>query len=137
MSINLNRLMDLWSVSTCFWIIYGLYTAIRIELFIVKRYEVETDLMDAIFFKEHATFTRSLPPFFSSALYTGHLSMVLWGWRIYRSKKAFRDIDNPSKVLKHFSTDELKRVRMYGISGTILILHVIGIYIFKYIQSVS
>jgi hypothetical protein len=129
--MNVDIPIFVFGVSGCFWIIYALYTAIRIQLFIVKRYEIETDLMDTIAFKEHATFTRSMPPFFSSAVYTGHLLLFLWGWRISRNKKAFRDIDNPSKVLCHFSKDELRRVRMYGISGTILTLHMIVAYIVK------
>jgi hypothetical protein len=129
MNASIELFLDIVALSGCFWIIYGLYVSIRIEFFIVKRYEVETDLMDAIFFKEHATFTRSLPAFFSSALYTGHLLMLLWGWRMYRKKKAFRDIDDPSKVLNHFSKDELRRVKTFGISCIILTAHVIIVYI--------
>jgi hypothetical protein len=37
-------------------------------LFIVKRYEQQTSLLDTVFFKEHATFTRYIPDFFSSAM---------------------------------------------------------------------
>jgi hypothetical protein len=125
-----------FGLSGCFWIIYVFYTAIRIQWFIVKRYEIETDLMGTIAFKEHATFTRSLPPFFSSAMYTAHLLMCLWGWPIFYNKKPFRDIDNPAKVLSHFSKDELRRVRMYGIGGAILILHMIVAYILKYTRPV-
>jgi hypothetical protein len=127
--ISTEMMIDLcifsFGLSCGFWMIYGLYTAIRIQHFIVKRYEIETNLMDAVFFQEHATFTRWLPPFFSSALYTGHLMMLLWGWRIYYNKKAFRDIDKPSKVLSHFSKGELKRVKKYGISMIVVILHMI------------
>jgi hypothetical protein len=126
-------ILFLFGLSGGFWIIYVLYTAIRIQWFIVKRYEIETDLLDTIAFKEHATFTRYLPPFFSSAMYTGHLLMFLWGWRISRNKKAFRDIDNPTKVLRHFSKGELIRVKKYGISSIILVLHMIALYIIDYL----
>jgi hypothetical protein len=125
-----------FGLSGCFWITFGLYVAVRIQWFIVKRYEIETDLMEAIFFKEHATFTRSLPAFFSSALYTGHLLMLLWGWRIYRNKKAFRDIDHPSEILSHFSQAELRKVKKFGVSGIIVIIHMIGVYILKYTRPV-
>ena len=125
-------LLFLFGLSGGFWMIYCLYTAIRIQYFIVKRYEIETDLMDTIAFKEHATFTRSVPPFLSSAMYTGHLLLFLWGWRISRNKKAFRDIDQPSKVLNHFSKGELKRVKMYGISFLVVILHMSVAYSLKY-----
>jgi hypothetical protein len=127
-------ILFLFGLSGGFWMIYGFYISFRIEWFIVKRYEVETDLMDAIFFKEHATFTRSLPPFFSSALYTGHLLMLLWGWRIYSNKKAFRDIDKPSKVLCHFSSHELRKVKMFGISCIVVVLHMIVLYVLDYFR---
>jgi hypothetical protein len=120
-----------FGLSGGFWMIYCFYVSLRIEWFIVKRYEIETDLMDAIFFKEHATFTRALPAFFSSALYMGHLLMLLWGWRIYNNKKAFRDIDNPSKVLRHFSDNELRRVKMCVISFAIFTFHIIAAYTLK------
>ena len=126
-------ILFLFGVSGGFWIIYGLYISFRIQRFIVKRYETETDLLDTIAFKEHATFTRYLPPFFSSAMYTGHLLIFLWGWRISHNKKAFRDIDNPTKVLRHFSEDELRRVKMFGISSIILVLHMIALYIIDYV----
>jgi hypothetical protein len=123
-----------FGLSGCFWITFGLYVAVRIQWFIVKRYEIETDLMDSIFFKEHATFTRAVPPFFSSAMYTAHLLMCLWGWRIFHNKKVFRDVDNPSKVTMKFSKRELKRVRMYGISCILIALHGIAFYILRYIR---
>jgi len=124
----------LFGLSGGFWIIYVLYTAIRIQWFIVKRYEIETDLMESIFFKEHATFTCVVPPFFSSAMYTAHLLMCLWGWRIFCNKKVFRDVDNPSKVLCHFTENELRRVKKYGISSIILVLHMIALYIIDYVM---
>ena len=88
-----------FGLSCGFWMIYGLYTAIRIQHFIVKRYEIETDLMVSIFFKEHAMF------------------------------KVFRDVDNPLKVLFHFTENELRRVKKYGISSIILVLHMTALYI--------
>jgi hypothetical protein len=126
-------ILFLFGLSGGFWIIYVLYTAIRIQWFIVKRYEIETDLMESIFFKEHATFTRAVPPFFSSAMYTAHLLMCLWGWQIFCNKKVFRDVDNPTKVLRHFSEGELRRVKKYVISSIILVIHMIALYIVDYL----
>jgi hypothetical protein len=128
----MTLILFVFGLSGGFWMIYGLYVSFRIQWFIVKRYEIETDLMDTIAFKEHATFTRHLPPFFSSAMYTGHLLMFLWGWRISRNRKAFRDIDNPSKVLSHFSKDELRKVKMFGISSIVVILHMIIAYLLNF-----
>ena len=129
MNAVLELFFDIIALSGCFWIIFVLYTAIRIQYFIVQRYEIETDLMEMNFFKEHATFTRAVPPFFSSAMYTAHLLICHCGWRIFHNKKAFKDVDNPAKVTRHFSEGELKRVKIYGISCIILILHMIFAYI--------
>ena len=60
----LEHLEGLWGISLCASGLFGLYISIRIERFIVKRYEEETDLLNTVFFREHATFTRSIPDFF-------------------------------------------------------------------------
>ena len=121
----------IWGLSLCSWGIYGLYIAIRIERFIVKRYEHETNLLETVFFKEHATFTRYIPDFFSSAMYSSHLLMCLWGWRIYRNRKMYRDIDSPEIVTRHFSAKETRQVKWFAISGLIVVIHGIAYYIFR------
>jgi hypothetical protein len=124
-------LIDLFAFSGGFWILFGLYTSIRIERFIVKRYEEETDLLNTIFFKEHATFTRVIPNFFSSALYTSHLLMCLWGWWLYAKKKAFRDIKDPIFVIRHFSQKEVLRVKWFAISCIVVAFHGIAYFLFR------
>lgn len=57
-------IIDLFALSGGFWLLFSFYTSFRIRRFIVKRYEQETDLLNSIYFKEHATFTRYLPIFF-------------------------------------------------------------------------
>jgi hypothetical protein len=128
-----HLLLDFWALSICAWLIYVFYITLRVQRFIVKRYEVETDLMDTIFFKENATFTRIVPSFFSSTMYTVHLLMCLWGWRIFRKQKVFRDVDNPSKVVNHFSSAELSKVKRSAVGVLIVVLHGIAYYAFKYI----
>jgi hypothetical protein len=122
-----------FGLSAGFWLLYGLYAALRVQWFIVNRYEQETNLLDTIAFKEHATFSRALPYFFSSAVYTSHLSLCLWGWRLCEGKKAFRDIDDPSLIAAHFSQKEIRRVKKLLLSTLIVIIHVIALYIFRFI----
>jgi hypothetical protein len=129
----LDHVKGILGLSCGFWIIYGVYISIRIERFIVKRYEQETDLLNTVFFKKHATFTRSLPDFFSSSLYNAHLLMCVWGWRLYKNRKMFRDIDNPKIVTQHFSTKEIRQAKWFLISGIAFILHGAAYYIFSLI----
>lgn len=129
---QIDYLRGLWGLSGGFWLIYCLYISIRSMRFIVNRYEQETDLLETIFFKEHATFTRYLPDFFSSAMYSSHLLICKWGWRIYHNKKMFRDIDNPEMILRNFSTKEIRKIKWYAISGLMFIIHCVLYYIFRY-----
>jgi len=131
MSSHFEILVDLFAFSGCFWLLFGLYISIRIQRFIVKRYEDETSLLNAVYFKEHATFTRYLPGFFSSALYTSHLLTFLWGWTYFRKRKAYRDIKNAKDVIRHFSTQEIRWVKWFVIIGIILTIHGIAYYIFR------
>lgn len=115
------------------WIILGLYFSVRMQIFIVKRYEKETGLLNTVFFEEHATFTRYLPGFLSSAMYASHLLMVLWGWSIYKSKKAYRDIKDPSAVTLHFTAKEVRIVKWFGICSFLALSHAVALFIFKFI----
>jgi len=128
---TIDHLKGLWGISLCAWGIFALYTSFRIRRFIVKRYEQETDLLDAVYFKEHATFTRALPDFFSSPLYIAHLTTFVWGWNYCKKRKAYRDIQNAEDVTKHFSEKEIRRVKWFAINGLILIAHGIAYYIFR------
>ncbi|MCP3874127.1 MAG: hypothetical protein GY699_13325 [Desulfobacteraceae bacterium] len=126
---HIDHFVGLFSLSSCSWGIYCFYISIRIERFIVKRYEKETDLLDTVVFKKHTTFIRYIPNFFSPALYSSHLLMCLWGWKFYSKRKTFRDIKNPEYVTHNFSSKEIQRVKRFGISGLIVTLHVIAYYI--------
>lgn len=120
---RLEYFVGILSISGCFWILYSFYSAIRVKLFIVKRYEDETDLLNTVFFREHATFTRYLPDFFSSTIYATHLLMHVWGWWLYKNRKPFRDIDNTEIVTQYFSVKEIRKVKRLSISIIIFFLH--------------
>lgn len=129
----LDFLKGIWGLSLCSWGLYCLIISFRIERFIVQRYEIETDLLDTVFFKEHATFTRYIPNFFSSAMYSAHLLMCLWGWGFYKNRKMYRDIDSAESVTRHFSNKEIRLVKWFGISGIIVISHFIVYYLLKFL----
>ena len=131
MNLSLEFLIDLFAFSGGFWLLFGLYISIRIEQFIVKRYEEETMLLNSVFFREHATFTRNIPNFFSSAMYTSHLLMCVWGWWLYANRKPFRDIKDPYLIIQHFSPKEIRRVKWFAINGIILTSHGIAYLIFR------
>lgn len=118
--------------SACLWLLFNIYQIIRIEHFIVKRYEKETDLLNTVFFTNHVPFVRYLPNFFSSAIYNGHLMMCLWGWRYFRTRKVFKDIKESTFVTQHFTKKEIRKVKRYGISLMFLILHGIAYCIFRF-----
>ena len=129
----IDHLKGILCISAGAWGIYCLYIIIRTESYFKKRYEQETGLLNTVFFKEHATFARYLPYFLSSAMYNSHLLMCSWGWRIYKNRKAFRDIDNPEIVTQHFSAKEIRQAKWFAISGLIVAIHVIAYYIFNFI----
>lgn len=126
-----EHLSGIWALSGGFWLIYGFYISIRIERFIVKRYEEETDLLSTVFFREHATFTRSIPNFFSSAMYTSHLLMCLWGWWLYAGRKVFRDIEDPAFVIQKFSKKEIRWVKGFAVSCLVIAIHGMAYLIFS------
>jgi uncharacterized Tic20 family protein len=121
----------IFAVSLCAWGLYCLYLCVRIEKFIVKRYEQETDLLNTIYFREHATFTRYLPNFFSSALYTGHLLTFLWAWKFHKRRKPYRDIKDANEVIRYFSNQEIRWVKLFAISFVIIAAHGIVYFIFR------
>jgi hypothetical protein len=127
----IDQLKGFWGISGGCWLIFGLYICIRIERFIVRRYEQETDLLDTVYFREHATFTRYLPDFFSSAIYTGHLLTFLWGWNFHRKRKPYRDIKDANEVIRYFSSQEIRWVKLFAISFVIIAAHGIVYFIFR------
>ena len=120
---SFEHMKGILGLSCGFWMLYCLYSIFRVQAFIVKRYEHETNLLDTRFFKNHATFTRYLPGFFSSAMYTGHLLMCMWGWKIFGRKISFNDIDVPERITAHFKLKEMNRVKRHAIAILILFLH--------------
>jgi hypothetical protein len=128
---SLDYFIGFWGISLCFWGLFGLYISIRIERFIVKRYEQETDLLNTIYFKEHATFTRSMPNFFSSAIYTSHLLTFIWGWKYFRKKKPYRDIKKADDVIRNFSNQELRWAKWFVICCLIIAIHGAAYYTFQ------
>jgi hypothetical protein len=133
MNDSVELLADFLALSGCSWALFSFFSIFSISRFIVKRYEHETDLMSTVFFKEHFTFARYQPGFFASGLYAMHLLMCIWGWWFYGKKKIFRDIKNPEQVIRHFTTKEIRRVKMCLLSALIVFMHGIVYYIFRFI----
>ena len=135
----LDHLKGIWGLSLCIWGIFSLFISFRIQKFIVKRYEQETNLLDTIYFQEHATFTRYIPNFFSSAMYTAHLITFIWGWKTFRKRKAYRDLKTKEAdyVLKHFSDKEIRLVKTFIFSSLIVIIHGIIYYGIKFLHLVD
>jgi hypothetical protein len=127
----LDHFVGIFAISGGCWLIYSLYISIRVQRFIVNRYEQETDLLNAVFFKEHAAFTRYMPDFLSSAMYSSHLLMHIWGWRLYKNRKMFRDIGNPEIVTQHFSTQEIRQAKWFLISLLASSIHCAAYFIFS------
>jgi exosortase/archaeosortase len=44
-----DLIAGIWGLSLCLWGLFNIYTIFRIERFIVKRYEQETDLLNTDF----------------------------------------------------------------------------------------
>jgi len=120
--------VDLFAISFGLWILLGLYKVIKVQQLIVSRYQNETNLLSTIFFTEDATFTRQLPNFFSSAIYAAHLLMCVWGWRIYRRKKVFKDITDPAKITNKFSRKEIRKVKLVAICDIVALCHLIALF---------
>lgn len=119
----MERIIGILGLSAGFWMLYFLIHSIRIQHFIVKRYEQETKLLDTVFFREHTTFTRYLPNLVSSVFYKAHVLMCEWGWKIYGNKKVFRDIESPELVTSKFSGKELRCIKRQAIVALIVLFH--------------
>ena len=133
----LDHLKGILCLSACSWTIFGLYMALSIQRFIVKRYQEETDLSRTYFFSRHMPFARHLPNFFSSPLYSSHLLMFVWGWKFVKfvkekrkNVKYYDDIIGPEEITRYFSRKEIRRVKISTIVYLIIIAHVIAYYIF-------
>lgn len=134
----IDHIRGIWGLSGGFWLLYGLYTALSIQRFIVKRYEEETDLGRTMYFSTAMPFAKCLPDFFSAPLYTGHLLSFIWGWKVIsfikeKRKKVhyYDDIDSPNDVARYFSKKEIRKVKRFAAIGCIIIAHGIVYYIFK------
>ena len=119
-------------LSGCFWLFFNLYIILRVSNFIVKRYEVETNLLETAMFRKHATFTRHLPDFYSSAFYSAHLMMCTWGWIFWKNRKVFKDIDDPKIITDSFSKKEILTVKIQGLSNAIFMIHLAAYYALQY-----
>lgn len=122
---------ELWaeivSFSACFWLLVFMFVSVRIQLFIVRRYQQETGLLDTVCFSEHAIFTRALPGFLSSSIYVAHLLSLVWFWDYCKKKKTYRDLKSPQDVTQYFTKKEIRYVKWFAYGGLILFFHAIAI----------
>lgn len=125
-------LVDLFAISGCFWMLFTVFSIFSMSKFIVKRYELETDLLNTVFFQEHFTFARYQPDFFASGLYATHLLICAWGWPLYGKKKIFRDIPDPAQVTRHFTTKEMRRVKRSIASVIIVMMHMAAYFALRF-----
>jgi hypothetical protein len=127
-----ENIAGILSLTGCIWLLVSLFVAIRVQRFIVKRYEKETGLLNTVYFTEHATFTRSLPGFISSALYVAHLISFVWIWDYCKRKKPYRDIKESSEVTHLFSDAEIRRVKWFVINGAIVLAHFAAYFVISF-----
>lgn len=131
--ISIIHLKALWGISLFIFGIAALYTSFLVRRFIVKRYEKETNLLNTVYFRKHATFTEQLPTLISSPMYVAHLISFLWGWPYFSKKKVFRDVSDSKDVIKHFSKKEIYLVKRFVILGLVVLFHCIVYSIAKYV----
>ncbi|MGD9366430.1 MAG: hypothetical protein PVH87_12080 [Desulfobacteraceae bacterium] len=138
MNDSIELMLDIFAISGGFWMIFGLYTGLSIQRFIVQRYEKETDLSQTIYFSQLIPFAKYLPNFFSSPLYIGHLLSFVWGWKFVKfikekrkKVKYYDDISSPEDVTRYFSRKEIRRVKRFAIIGFIVIIHVVAYFVFR------
>jgi hypothetical protein len=130
---------SIYSFSACGWLVFGLYLVFSVQRFIVKRYEQETNLSDTKFFKEHLPFTKHLPSFFRSTVYSCHLILFTWAWKAIQKGKArkriryYDDINTQRDVMRYFSQQEIRRVKLVVIVLVIITAHVIGMDVVDWI----
>ena len=84
MNLSSERLLDIFAVSFGFWMVFGIYSILRIKGFMVERYERQTKLHQTIYFARYMPFVKYLPDFFSSGLYVAHLLSFVWFWKVVR-----------------------------------------------------
>lgn len=128
-----DHLKGIWGISLCIWGILYLYAIITIKRFIIDRYENETGLLETDFLQNHTPFVRYFPDFFSAGFYGTHLAICLLGWRIFGSRKVFKDIADPNSVAQYFSEKENWRVAWEIFCEPILFFHVLSYYLFRYL----
>lgn len=128
-------IVELFSLSGCFWILFYLYSNYSIKGFIVKRYIQETNLSNTVFFREHAPFIKSLPDFLSAGFYATHLLVFVWGWKFVMYIKTknpdvsyFSDISNREYVTRHFTNQEILKAKRVLISGIIFFMHILAYF---------
>jgi hypothetical protein len=125
------HMVDLFAFSAFVWGLIYLFTNFRLKKFIVSRYKVETNLTRTAFFRNHVPFVPYLPDYLSAGFFGTHLMMCIWGWQLFGKRKVFSDIDDPHVVIRHFSKNEIRRVKWVLMSGFILFAHGIAYFIFR------
>ena len=132
-----DHIAGIFAFSLCSWMMITLFASLRIQRFIVKRYETDSELGQTKYFKDFVPFAKYLPGFLSSVIYSMHLLLFVWGWRYVSFIKAKRpqikyydDIKAPASVTRHFSKKEIRRVKMYAVSSLILFIHLIAYFVF-------
>lgn len=132
-------LKSIYSISACTWLLFGIYLILSVQKFIVKRYEQETKLSETKFFYDYLKFTKHLPSFFRSSIYSCHLILFVLGWNIVKKSKEkkrirhYDDIEAPEDVLQYFSKKEIQRVKFTFLALIIITAHLIGMDVLEWI----
>lgn len=141
MNISMKLFSQLFAVSFGFWMLYGVYSTLRVRFFIVKRYEQDTELSQTKYFKVTAPWTAYMPAFMRSEVYSSHLwkFVVYWNKDRFEKKKkmgeisVYDDIKSPEQVISHFSKKEINRVKCVALVHLCVLIHLTVLIVFSFI----
>ena len=140
MPLSIEILLQIIILSAGFWLILGFISILFINGYIVKRYEVETQLSKTIYFTNYMPFVKYLPKFFRSGFYVVHLLHFVWFWKFVKFVKEkrpnagyFDDIRAPEEITRHFSSRDILKAKISAFLVVIVSLHVTAFYFTKLI----
>lgn len=140
MNFSFESLLDYFAVSFLFWMIFGMYSIVKIKGFMVERYERQTNLHQTLYFRRYMPFVKYLPDFFSSGMYAAHLLWFVWFWKLVKFIKDkrpqigyFDDIASAEDVTKYFTDKEVRLTKRWAVIFALLLFHAVAFYVLKQI----